>query len=141
MKKLNTLYFPDTVIFSESQYPIFLLLDTLHYISPIERVESTDSNDIFVDRGLCQVHTPRPLGEDRDRFIHLIRDIQERKDDYAAQLSALTIAGMSGHQSKSDKESRTSILSTLLGGDILNQSSKEEEERLADVSCALIFLQ
>lgn len=126
MKKLNTLYFPDTSIFSESQYPLFLMLDQLHYISPIERLESTVTNDIFIEQGFCQEHTPLPLGEDRDRFVQLVKDIRDRKDDYAAQLSALTIANMSNPK-VSKTESRTEILSTLLGSTIISIDQEEEE--------------
>lgn len=127
MKKLDTLYFPDTAVFSETQYPLFLLINQLHYLRPVEPSEEFLSNDIFLERGLCQVHTPLPLGDDRDRFVHLLKDLQERKDDYAAQLSALTIANLS-QKENSDDESRTAILSTLLGSDTISKEETNEEE-------------
>lgn len=132
MTKLAPVYFPDTAIFSETQYPLFLLLDSLHMLNPVETTEDSEDNDIFVQQGLCQVHTPNPLGDDRDRFIHLIKDIRHRKDDYASQLSSLTLAGMSA-KDKSDSESRTAILSTLLGGKTLAAHDDIPAEKVADL--------
>lgn len=126
MNKLNTLYFPDTAVFSEIQYPLFLLIDKLHYLSPIEISEENEAKDIFVEQGFCQVHTPLPLGEDRERFIHLLKDIQLRKDDYVSQLSALTIEGLA-QRGQTDDESKNAIMASLLGGEVLTSGEKEEE--------------
>lgn len=139
MTKLAPVYFLDTAIFSETQYPLFLLLDSLHLLNPVEPEESSEDYDIFVQQGLCQVHTPNPLGADRDRFVHLLKDIRHRKDDYASQLSSLTLAGMSA-KDKSDNESRTAILSTLLGGKTLADDSGEPAEKVADLWQARLLL-
>lgn len=139
MTKLAPVYFPDTAIFSETQYPLFLLLDSLHLLNPVEPAEDSEDNDIFAQQGLCQVHTPNPLGEDRARFVHLLKDIRHRKDDYASQLSSLTLAGMSA-KDKSDSESRTAILSTLLGGKTLAATDDMPEEKIADLWQARLLL-
>jgi hypothetical protein len=68
-----------------------------------------------MDGGFCQGHTPAPLGADRDRFLHLVHDIEQRKDDYAAQLSALTLASLSAPK-KGNDETGFAIVSSLLGG-------------------------
>jgi len=115
MNSLNTLYFPGTDIYSIRQYPIFLLFQKIHLIKPVEMnpkkpgVESTDS---FIKSGFCQVHTPCPLGENRDRFLHLVEDIRNRKDDYAGQLSSLILASKSD-QSSTGEDSEGAIIKSL----------------------------
>ncbi len=134
MKALNTIYFPDTTIFTDRQFPLFLLFAPVHIIQPVETYqtesEETKLTDTFMDEGFCQVHTPAPLGKDRARFLHLINDIKSRKDDYAAQLSALTVASMSTPKNHGDS-SKQAIVSSLLGTsgvDIKEGETKRQEE-------------
>lgn len=130
MNTLEALYFPTTEIFSGSQFPLFLLFPKVHILQPIEPVETGDDTaDIFKSSGLCQAHTPCPLGENRDRFLHLIRDIRNRKDDYAAQLSNLTVAALSEKKSSIDDTSG-GIVSSLLGTSFV----QPEEETDLDVA-------
>ncbi len=134
MNSLNTLYFPGTDIYSIRQYPIFLLFQKIHLINPVEAkiADSNDeSTDSFIKSGFCQVHTPCPLGENRNRFLHLVDDIRNRKDDYAAQLSSLVLAGKTG-PSAVDEDSEGAILNFLRTP--INQQAKlvqvEKEEKL-----------
>lgn len=130
MSTLEALYFPGTEIYSGSQFPIFLLMNKVHLLQPVEEESSPgDTADIFTTHGLCQAHTPVALGENRDRFLRLIRDIKERKDDYAAQLSALTVASLSQKKSSLD-DTQHGIISSLLG----NQGVKAEPEQEEDVA-------
>lgn len=116
MSTLEALYFPGTQIYSGSQFPAFLLFSKIHLLQPVESDETTDNSaDIFTTVDRCQAHTPCPLGESKDRFLHLIRDIRERKDDYAAQLSSLTVAAMSEKKSSVD-DTTQGIITSLLGG-------------------------
>ncbi|MBB5349484.1 hypothetical protein JWG42_16785 [Desulfoprunum benzoelyticum] len=119
MNLQDTLYFPGTAIASGSQYPLYLLCPTIHLLQPVEPEEGAGdgpgSADLFINHGFCQVHTPQPLGPDRKRFLRLIDDIRERKDDYAAQLSSLTMAAMTAPRQQDDDTSQA-ILSSLLGG-------------------------
>ncbi len=69
-------------------------------------------DDHFTESHFCQVHTPAPLGPDRDRFLRLIQDIRLRKDDYAAQLSSLTLAALS-EKGKNQEGSHNDILGAL----------------------------
>lgn len=115
MNSLNTLYFPGTDINSIRQYPIFLLFQKIHLIKPVEmdpKDPGKESSDSFIKSGFCQVHTPCPLGENRDRFLYLVEDIRNRKDDYAAQLSSLILAGKSG-PSTVDDDSERAIMNSL----------------------------
>jgi hypothetical protein len=115
MNSLNTLYFPGTDIFSIRQYPIFLLFQKIHLIKPVEQdpaKSGEECSDSFIKTGFCQVHTPCPLGENRKKFLHLVEDIRNRKDDYASQLSSLILASKSG-PGTGDDESERAIINSL----------------------------
>ncbi len=134
MNSLSTLYFPGTDIFSIRQYPLFLLFQKLHLIKPVEGApggSAKESIDSFINSGLCQVHTPCPLGDKRARFLRLVDDIRNRKDDYAAQLSNLILANKTG-QSAGDEDSERSIQSALINPHgVRNKArSSEKEEKL-----------
>ncbi len=128
MNTQDSLYFPGTAIFSDSQYPIFLLFAKIHILEPVEREENDGAAagpaDLFINNGFCQAHTPCPLGDSRGRFLHLIADIKNRRDDYAAQLSALTMAAMSVPRPQED-DTPQSIISSLLG----THAGKDEQEK------------
>jgi len=128
MNTLEALYFPGTAIYSARQYPVFLLLDKIHLLQPVEALEATDNSaDIFITSGRCQEHTPCPLGGNRERFLRLIRDIRERKDDYAAQLSALTIASLSARKPSVDDTSRGIVSSLLTTHGVATQPADEQD--------------
>lgn len=130
MNTHDTLYFPGTVILSGSQYPIFLLFPQVHILQPVEAEENDGATaehpDIFIKHGFCQVHTPCPLGDSKERFLHLISDIRDRKDDYAAQLSSLTMAAMSVPRQQVD-DSTQGIISSLLGSKAADDEIEKQE--------------
>ncbi len=129
MKTLEALHFPGTAMFSASQFPVFLFFDKLHFLHPVENDDSLPpSEDIFTTAGLCQAHTPSRLNEERERFIHLVRDIRERKDDYAAQLANLTVAGLTAKKSSIEDSSR-SIAANLMGKPAGQLEEEEEDTR------------
>ena len=118
MKSLYpSLVFPDTEIFSFRQYPLLLFGSPAYVLEPVETVsnEEQTERDIFIQSGLCQALNPAPLGDDQERFQRLVEDIRNRKDDYAAQLSALTMAAMSSKDTESSGEKRYQIISSMLG--------------------------
>lgn len=139
----DTLYFPGTAIASGSQYPLYLLCPTLHLLQPVEPEEGADaaagSADLFINHGFCQVHTPRPLGPDRKRFLRLIDDIRLRKDDYAAQLSSLTMAAMTAPR-QPDEDTPQAILSSLLGSPG-RKADRDREDPKQDLWQARLVLQ
>ncbi len=135
MNSLNTLFFPGTNIHSIRQFPLFLLFRKIHILQPVEDdpdTASTESSDNFIKSGLCQVHTPCPLGENRKRFQHLVQDISTRTDDYAAQLSALTLATMSDSNDKSGLSEREIITAIKTPAQHTAEIKKdtEKEEKL-----------
>lgn len=134
MQTLNSLYFPETILPHHLRSCLLLLPDTLHFLQPVEQDKTDESTecDLFMEQGICQVHTPSPLGKDRKRFMGLIHDITTRKDRYAEQLSGLTLAHLSAEQSSGEKSHQT-IMASLLDGQGLSKqgaSDEEQEEKL-----------
>ena len=131
MNSLNSLYFPGTTLYSVSQYPLFLLFSKVHLLKVAEHNihgNGGEATDSFIKSGLCQPHIPSPLGDDLKRFIHLINDIKNRKDDYGSQLSALTLAAMPAYSPNSG-DSRQEIISSLLsGGQLFPNKQKDQKD-------------
>jgi len=130
MNSLATLYFPGTSLNRLSRYPIFLLFQNVHLLSPVEdgsEGEGDESPDIFIKSGFCQVHSPCPLGPDRNRFLRLVADITSGKEEYAAQLSSLTLAAMTANPDQGEETER-SIISSFMGKMDLPQKIEEKTE-------------
>ena len=125
MQSLNSLYFPETVLPQHLRNTLLLLPDTLHFLQPVEGDDST-SADLFMEKGICQAHTPSPLGKDRDRFLGLIREIQEQKNSNAEQFSSLTLAHLSEEMQRGDQNHR-SIMTNLQSGSAIPENITEEE--------------
>ncbi len=143
MQSLNSLYFPETVLPRHLRNCLLLLPDTLNLLQPVESVvddtdESPDS-DLFMEQGICQVHTPSLLGKDRDRFIGLLEEIKTRKDSFAEQLGSLTLAHLSEEQSGGEHTSQA-IMSSLLNGQVPSDDASEEDAREAAVWQARLVL-
>ncbi|MGL1931956.1 MAG: hypothetical protein OCC45_09365 [Desulfotalea sp.] len=137
MNTIKSLYFPGTAIYSAKQYPLFLLPIKLYLLQPVEDMPlagQEDVHDSFIKNDYCQGYTPCPLGENRERFVQLVNDIKHRKDDYASQLSQLTLAAMSAPK-KDKSESKHGIISSLIGKDII-----KEDEGAADIWQARLTL-
>ena len=127
-----SLVFPDTDIFGYRQFPLLLFgcpLCYLQLVEPDPDDDIPDDNRIFIDSGLYHPHLPAPLADDRERFARLIHDIRERKDDYAAQLSALTMDALSEKKEKNWDEQRYQIISSLIGPK-MRASSTEIDQQL-----------
>ena len=125
-----TLVYPDTDIFSYRQFPLLLFGSPVYFLQLVEPAADARPNDtdMFTDSGLCQAHIPAPLESDRERFTRLVHDLSERKDDYAAQLSALTVAAMSDKKEKTSGEERYQIISSLLGSPKAAATKKNLEQ-------------
>jgi len=137
MNTLNTLYFPDTVLPAHQQFPLALFFNSIHLLQPVEAADkeepgpsSAPGSYPFMETGFCQVHTPSPLGTDRDRFLHLLHDIRTKKDNYVEQLSYLSLASLSAPATRGDQSKQT-IISSLLQGMDQKDESQDEEARQA----------
>ncbi|HIP82496.1 MAG TPA: hypothetical protein EYH36_08690 [Desulfocapsa sulfexigens] len=143
MQSLNSLYFPETILPRHLRNCLLLLPDTLHLLQPVEPAEDVSeaksADDIFMEQGICQVHTPSPLGKDRERFLGLLTEIRTRKDSFAEQLSGLTLAHMSKEAGRGDHSSQA-IMSKLLGEQVPADTESEEESKKAALWQARLVL-
>ncbi len=93
MNSFDTLFFPETDIFNEKLYPMLLFFTPLHFLQVVEsgagHVMKPEA-ELFLKGGLCQAHVPAPLGDNREQFLRLIRDIGEKKERFVAKLSGIT---------------------------------------------------
>ncbi len=138
MQSLNSLYFPETILPRHQRNTLLLLPDSLHFLQPIEKDESVN-DDLFMEKGICQVHTPSPLKKDRDRFLSLIREIQEHKSSNAEQFSSLTLAALSESQQRGDQNHRT-IMTSLLDGRTIENAEDDDDQQEAKLWQARLIL-
>jgi hypothetical protein len=117
MNSFETLFFPETDIFNEKRYPLLLFFTPLHFLQVVEHGPGSVTNseaDLFLKRGLCQVHVPAPLGDNREQFLRLICDISERKEHLVDQLSGLTIDSKPALAGSESLDFKHRIVSSLL---------------------------
>jgi hypothetical protein len=131
MNSLKTLYFPGTAAPSLRLYPLFLLFQNVHFLAPVEPQPGSDqreSADSFINWGFCQVHTPCPLGPDRQRFVRLLDDIASRGPDYARQLTSLTLASIT--ERAPDESERTLVKSLQSSAGVGNDGEGAKKDGL-----------
>ncbi len=131
MQSLNSLYFPETVLPHHLRNTLLLLPDSLHFLQPVEGDDST-SADLFMEKGICQAHTPSPLGKDRDRFVGLLNDIQEQKSSNAEQFSQLTLAHLSEEMQRGEKSHR-SIMANLREEKIVEDKAADDKRQAEEL--------
>jgi hypothetical protein len=133
MKKKSVVIFPDSVPAAQVLIPLVPVFEPVVYCQPVENDDSRETLSalcrVMVEQSHCQLQAPAPLGEQRERFLHLVRDIQERRDDYTAQLAHVSLASIPTG-SKPRTESKSSILSTLLSGHGIDSAGQEQREKL-----------
>ncbi len=81
-----------------------------------------------MEKGICQAHTPSPLGKDRNRFIGLLQEIQEQKSTNAEQFSQLALAQLSEEINRGEASHR-SIMTTLGHGEGVQKKENSETQR------------
>lgn len=120
MKRHSAVIFPDTVPDEQILFPLVTVFHSLVYFQPVENDRQDDSKELFDENDLCSNRFckkvfPAPLDDDKERFLRLLSELRYRGDDYAAQLSHLSLASM-GTKAGKDMETKGSILSSLLAG-------------------------
>lgn len=128
MNTLSPLYFPDSVIDTSIRLSLASCFHRVQLLKPVEETDTPPSPQIidpFTENDFCQVHIPCPLAEeDRNGFLHMIKDIRTQGDAFVNQLKMMTIASMSS--SRQQNESSRSILSALFPSRG-NELPKEDE--------------
>ena len=133
-KKISACIFPETVPEDKILFPLVQVFHPLVYCRAVEEDEipeelASPMRTQLEEAGLARVHVVSPLGEHRQRFLALIRDLATKKDDYAAQLKNLTLSGI-GRGGRSKQESKHSIIGNLLQGGRISDQAREEREML-----------
>ena len=134
MPNNSTCIFPETVSGDEILFPLVQVFTPLVYCRALEEDEIPEELQSSLareleDANLCKLHVPSPLGEQRERFLALIKDLKNRRDDYAAQLKNLSLSGI-GRGGRSKSESKNSIIESLLQSKSVAEQKQEEQEML-----------
>ncbi len=106
------------------------VFEPIVYCRPVENeaAETDSSGSVcaeLLEQGLCRFFAPAPLEAERDRFLRLVSDLHDRRDDYAGQLSRLSLASLSAG-SLPEQGSRSSILTSLLRSHGIEDRQKEK---------------
>jgi hypothetical protein len=141
--KLSAVIFPDTLLSERICIPLVPVFASLVYLQPVENDPAPgQARSAFCEellrQSFCRVQVPAPLGEDRERFLRLVTDLRNRRDDYAAQLSHQTLAGISASRKKS--ETKSSIVGSLLAGHGIKDESGDRRNMLLWQSRLLLKL-
>lgn len=116
-QKISVCIFPETVPGDEILFPLVQVFSPVVYCQAVEDDQmptelASSLIEILSEKKLSRILVPSRLGEDRDRFLALIAELKDRRDDFAAQLKALSLTGIGGSRLK--RESKHSIIENLL---------------------------
>ena len=133
-KKVSACIFPETVPDDAILFPLVHVFHPLVYCRAVEEDEIPEELESPLRNQLEELclackHVPSPLGENRKRFLSLIQDLATKKDDYAFQLKNLALSGI-GRGTRSQRESKTSIIDNLLQEQRITDQTGEEREML-----------
>lgn len=130
MNTIVACVFPETLPDEALIFPLVPVFDRLVYLQaiedePLDQGIETPWIAQLLRQGTLQRVAPMPLGDQRARFLALVNDIRNRRDDYASQLSMLALAGLSHRQ---EEESKNSILARLLQTSGIDRFQEQEEQ-------------
>ncbi len=133
-KKVSACIFPETIPDDDILFPLVHVFHPLVYCRAVEDDEipgelQSPLRNQLEESGFARIYVPSPLGEHRQRFLSLIRELATKKDDYAFQLKNLALSGI-GRGAGAKRESKNSIIGNLLQGQRLGDQAEEEREML-----------
>ena len=108
MDPLEAIIFPQTLPIGVNFLPLVHFFDALVYCAPVEGEHQDKADDNH-----CRYFSPAPLGDDRERFLSLVQDLEGKRDHYAEQLGHLSLAGFT-QSSREVGETKGAIISDLL---------------------------
>jgi len=128
MKNSIACVFPETLPAERFLLPLVQVFGQVVHMQAIENAPPEQRTaSAFIERcrqqGRLGAFTPVPLGDQRERFLALARDIRRRGDTYISQLSMITLAGL-GRRDNPDQP-HTILTSLLRGADIKEQEQTE----------------
>jgi len=132
MNTIVACVFPETLPDEALIFPLVPVFDRLVYLQaiedePLDQGIETPWIAQLLRQGTLQRLTPMPLGDQRARFLALVADIKNRRDDYTSQLSMLALAGLSRRH---EEESKNSIIAQLLRTGGIDRLQEEEDQVL-----------
>lgn len=133
MNSFPTLLFPETDIFNEKRYPLLLFFTPLHFLQVVEHGPGSVTHseaELFLQHGLCQPHVPAPLGDHREQFLRLIREISEGEEHSVDKLSGSTMDANSAPAGSKPFESKHRIVTSLLQEYGIKHANTEENLKL-----------
>ena len=87
---MNTLYFPETTLSATPAVGLLFFFDTIRMLEVVEQ-DKASPLEPFNEKGFLSGYCPAPLGDDRERFLQLIGDIQGHEAEYlSGVLSSLS---------------------------------------------------
>jgi hypothetical protein len=130
MKSTRICVFPDTLPQDDIFFPLVQVFDQVVYLRPVEndRPDEEKASPLLreaMTENLIDFCCPAPLEDDRERFLRLVNDLQNRPDDYAGQLANLSLAGLGR---RGEQESKTTIINTLLKQNGIKEKNQEQRE-------------
>ena len=127
MNKLTTLLFPDTVASVESMNRELFFFERIMFYLPEEQDPAQEQTPPEEDL-LCQGYCPAPLGEDRERFAMLLRELKgHEKEFYNGQLSSMTLEYLESR----DTETTLELIMSMQGKPVpKRQNQKTDEEKI-----------
>ena len=126
MNQFAVCIFPESVPRGDQVAPLVQAFGRVVHLQAVEDEPLVAPSPAIVEmlqRGRLRLVTPVPLGDQRDRFLALVRDMEERQDDYLNQLALLTLADLHRH---ARPEAGRSILSDLLRRAAIGEREEEE---------------
>jgi len=130
MTRLSALLFPETVPAMQSIATLLCFFDTAAYYLPIEPGDNHLEPARQLLHGLCTGYAPAPLGNDRDRFNHLVRELQSYRSEDITRLFSFAKAEITSGQIRDQDESSAGTLFTALHKPTDSSSSESLRERL-----------
>jgi hypothetical protein len=130
MSQFAVCVFPESVPREDQVAPLVQAFGQVVHLQPVEDEPLAAPSPAILEllqAGRLRLVTSVPLGDRRDRFLALVRDMAQRRDDYLSQLALLTLADLHRH---SRPESGRSILSGLLSRAAIDQQEEETAMRL-----------
>ena len=128
MKNSIACVFPETLPAERFLLPLLQVFEQVVHMQAIENAPPEQRTaTAFIKRcrqqGRLGAFTPVRLGNQRERFLALARDIRHRGDAYISQLSMTTLAGLGR---RDNPEPPHAILTSLLHGADIKEQEKTE---------------
>ena len=130
MDNISALLFPDTVPIQHNIASLLYFFNTVTYYLPVEPDGKPAEPEQQLLHGLCTGYAPAPLGNDLDRFNHLIRELGTSRSEELTRLFSFAKTEISIGQLRDREESSAGTLLAALHKTPESSRSELLQERL-----------